>query len=232
MSRAAQAPVAQPTHRSRRRRGRVARRRCAPRRLGLGVGLRTPGSQAGQGVGLGPRQAPARRAPRGTRPGPRQWPHVLRRSRHQAGQDQARLSHHPGEQVLRRVVHRAQQQHLPVEDPPLAGGAAQELLRHGSLLPGQLPVDDLRPGAGDRHPGRLPVLQRDERVGRLQREPRLQPRLRPVHLRRRPQRSGRPERMRVSQLGADPLQPARLVRGELEGLRPGPRQSRRLAPDP
>ena len=81
------------------------------------------------------------------------------RPRNQAGQDQARLADHPGEQVLRRDVHRAEQQHLPVADAAGAGRAAEELLRHRALQPRQLHLDGQRPGHAARHAGRLPVLR-------------------------------------------------------------------------
>ena len=69
---------------------------------------------------------------------------------------QARLADHPGEQVLRRDVHRAQPEQLPVEDAARAGRAAEELLRHRPLQPGQLHLDGLRPGSASGRPERLP----------------------------------------------------------------------------
>ena len=83
----------------------------------------------------------------------RHRPDLLRRARRQAGQDQARLADHPREQVLRRLLHRAQQQHVPVEDASVPGRPAQELLRHRARLARQLPVAGSGSGAADRHSG-------------------------------------------------------------------------------
>ena len=86
--------------------------------------------------------------------------------------DQARLAHHLGEQVLRRHLHGAESERLPVEDPACSGRPAHPLLRDRALEHGQLPVDDLRPGALGGRAGRLlherhPAQhERRHRVGR------------------------------------------------------------------
>ena len=73
----------------------------------------------------------------------------------QGGPDQARVADHPGEQVLRRDVHRAQPEQLSLEDAAGAGCAAEELLRHRPLQPGQLREPGVRPGDAAGHPVRL-----------------------------------------------------------------------------
>ena len=80
------------------------------------------------------------------RSGPAERGHDLEH-RPAAGADQARLADHPREQVLRRDLHRAEPEQLPVEDAAEPGGAAQELLRHRPLEHGQLPRHGLGPGA-------------------------------------------------------------------------------------
>ena len=58
------------------------------------------------------------------------------------------------------IVHGPQQQHVPVADAAVAGGAAEELLRHRPLQPGQLHLAGQRSGDAAGHAGRLPVLRR------------------------------------------------------------------------
>ncbi len=72
--------------------------------------------------------------------------------------DQARLAHHLGEQVLRRDLHRPQQQLVPLADPPVRGRPAEELLRHRPHQPGQLHRAGLGPGSPGRHPERLRTI--------------------------------------------------------------------------
>ena len=69
--------------------------------------------------------------------------------------DQARLADHRREQVLRRDLHRAQPEQLPLADPAPAGCAAHALLRHRPLQHGQLHLARLRSGPVLRRAGRL-----------------------------------------------------------------------------
>ena len=78
------------------------------------------------------------------RPDQRWW--ALRR-RHQA-----RLADHPREQVLRRDLHRPQQQLVPVADPPVRGRPAEELLRDRPHQHGQLHRAGLRSGPREGRP--------------------------------------------------------------------------------
>ena len=71
------------------------------------------------------------------------------------GGDQARVADHPGEQVLRLDVHRAQPEQLPLADPAPAGRAADQLLRHRPLQHGQLHLAGVGP---------VPVLRRTGRL--------------------------------------------------------------------
>ena len=75
--------------------------------------------------------------------------------RHAGRRGQARLADHPGEQVLRRDLHRAEPEQLPVADAAPAGRAADELLRHRPLQHGQLHLAGVGPVPVLRHPGRL-----------------------------------------------------------------------------
>ena len=68
---------------------------------------------------------------------------------------QARVADHPGEQVLRRDLHRAEPEQLPVADVAPAGRAPDELLRHRPLQHGQLHLAGVGPGAVLRRAGRL-----------------------------------------------------------------------------
>src|SRR5664279_4265480 len=64
---------------------------------------------------------------------------------------QACLADHSGEQVLRRHVHRPQPKLVLMEDVAHSGRVAEELLRHGTLQPGQLRVDGLWSGPAGGH---------------------------------------------------------------------------------
>ena len=152
-----------------------------------------------------------------------------RRPRNRPGQDQARLADHPREQVLRRELHRTEQQHLPVADAARAGRAAEELLRDGPLQPRQLHLDGQRPGDPARHPGRLPVLHQFtgilDTTGTLQTNPNYGQ----MDSAAGPERGGGLERLRVPGERPDAVRPVRRRARELEGLRPGSRQPRRRA---
>ena len=74
---------------------------------------------------------------------------------HPGRSGQARLADHPGEQVLRRDLHRPQPEQLPVADAAPAGRAAHQLLRHRPLQHGQLHLAGVRPGPVLRRAGRL-----------------------------------------------------------------------------
>ena len=126
--------------------------------------------------------------------------------------DQARLADHPGEQVLRRDLHRAQPEQLPLADPPPAGRAAHELLRHRPLQHGQLHLAGVRPGALLRRAGRLlDVGEHDEQQQRDH------------HHRHR----GHGDRhRRHAATGGHQHQPAEPDRGEQRQLRPAPRPRR------
>ena len=151
----------------------------------------------------------------------------LRRPRDRAGQDQARLADHHGEQVLRRDVHGAQHQHVPVEDAPEPGRAADELLRYGPLQPGQLHLARGRAGADHRHAGRLPAVHGRDGQGRHVRQSLLESELRAVRVRGQGERRARADGLRVPQVGPDGLQPARRRGRVVEGLCPGPDGRRR-----
>ena len=99
-----------------------------------------------------------RRSPRQTQPS-----HHLQQ-RAAARRDQARVAHHPGEQVLRRHVHRPEPEQLPVEDAARPGCPAEELLRDRPLQHGQLPVHGVRPGARGRHARGLQRRQQADRT--------------------------------------------------------------------
>ena len=74
---------------------------------------------------------------------------------HARRRGQARVADHPGEQVLRRDLHRAQPEQLPVADASPAGRPADQLLRHRPLQHGQLHLAGVRPVAVLRRAGRL-----------------------------------------------------------------------------
>ena len=74
---------------------------------------------------------------------------------HARGRRQARVADHPGEQVLRRDLHRPQPEQLPLADAAAAGRPPDELLRHRSLQHGQLHLTGVRAVAVLRGAGRL-----------------------------------------------------------------------------
>jgi hypothetical protein len=91
-----------------------------------------------------------------------------------------------------------------------------------SMASGQAPLTDTQTT--------VPTTTAITGLDRLLGQPRQQPQLRAARLRGRPERGPGSERLRLSQLGADAVQPARRRRRELEGLRAGPRQPGRRAP--
>ena len=129
---------------------------------------------------------PSRRA----RPRPITRPVAAMTASGSGREDQARLADHPREQVLRRHLHRPEQQHLPVEDAAEPGRLAEELLRHRSLQPRQLRLPGQRPGDSARHAGGLPLLYQFCRVGEHEGLAAHQPELRPDDLGRGPERGG------------------------------------------
>ena len=112
-----------------------------------------------------------------------------RRPRRPGRPDQARLGDRAREQGLQRQLDPARGHAGPVpQRAARPGRAADQLLRHRSLEPRQLPVDGQRPGAGHRHRERLPRIHHDER--RL-RHPARDGELRSVRVGRGRQRAGR-----------------------------------------
>ena len=136
------------------------------------------------------------------------------------------MADHPREQVLRRDVHRPEQQHLPVADAAISGRAAQELLRNRPLQLRQLHLAGQRAGHAGRHPGRLPVLRpflgSRGPIGLTA----AQPQLRPDDLGAGRQRRRGSEWLRLPVEREDALRSARCGARQLEGLCPGPRLCR------
>ena len=134
------------------------------RRRAVGL-MALSGASISTAVGAAPHSPscppPARRrAPPGAVAGSQrrlQQPGAMRDhlDRHPGGRGQARLADHPGEQVLRRDLHRPQPEQLPVADAAPAGSAADQLLRHRPLQHGQLHLAGVRPVPVLRRPGRL-----------------------------------------------------------------------------